>query len=175
MTSLKISQITRDTAPAITDIVPTVKDPSGTPLNRAVLLEDIVDLVESETIGVTIQGYDADTLKADVADDLTAGFSVTPYSIGTLSSGSYTPVYANGNFQTLTNNGAFTLNVPASGSGTIAIEVTNGASAGAITTSAFIDLPGDTLDTVSGNHFILQIIKFGARTYLQVSAAGDNS
>jgi hypothetical protein len=173
--SRKISQLTRDLSPALTDILPTVKSPDSSPLSRATSLSSVFNLFESDRVGVTVQAYDADILKSDESDELTVGFTSAPHSIGVVSSGTVTPSFANGNMQTLTNNGTFTLAPPSSGSGTIIVQMTNGASAGTVTTSGFIPLPGDSLGTLNGNKYILQIIKFGSNTYLQISAAGDNS
>ena len=47
-------------------------------------------------IGSDVQAHDADILKADTADVLTAGFAATPYNAGTKTSGTYTPNEANG-------------------------------------------------------------------------------
>ena len=177
MSSLKISQLIRDVAPEVTDIIPTVKNPSVSPLNRAVLLQDIVGLVEDQTIGTTIQGYDADTLKADVSDNLTVGYTVTPYAIGTVSSGTTNLSIANGAIQTLTNNGAFTLAAPASDNGFIHLVITNGASAGTITFSGFVtgSPDGDALDTVNGNTFEISIRRIGTRTTATIIAGSDNT
>jgi hypothetical protein len=107
-------------------------------------------------------------------DTLTGGHAVTIHAIGTVSSGTVTPDFANGNMQTLTNGGAFTLQPPAA-SGVISIEVTNNSSAGAVTTSAFDSVTGDTLTTTNGHRFILTIRVFGARSYLTIEAAVDNA
>ena len=42
-------------------------------------------------IGTDVQAYDADTLKADTADTLTAGFDSSDFAAGTKSTGTYTP------------------------------------------------------------------------------------
>ena len=75
-----------------------------------------------------------DVLESGVTATISVGFNITPFNGGTISSGTYTPAAANGNYQYLTNNGAFTLAVPAADCA-IDILVTNGASAGAITFS----------------------------------------
>jgi hypothetical protein len=89
---------------------------------------------------------------------LSGGFSVTSYNLGT-GSGTVTPSPVNGNYQYMTNNGAFTLAAPASDCA-IDILVTNGASAGSITFSGFT-VPtgggGDTYATTNANRFLLMI------------------
>lgn len=275
MADVKLSQLTVDSSPSLTDRVPTVKDPGGVPLNRAISLQTLLDLIEtsgaapasfissgtfdnarisqanvtqhqaaltitesqisdlspetdpvvgaingivkangsgtisaavagtdyavgshthtasqvtdfntaadaradsriSAAIGSTVQGYDVDTLKSDTTRDLTAGYTTTPFSLGSITSGVVTPAFANGNLQTLTNNGAFTLAPPSTGSGTMLIQVINGATADVITTSGFNSVTGDTLTTANGDHFIFSIAKIGSRTYLSITAASDN-
>jgi hypothetical protein len=122
-------------------------------------------------IGTDVQAYDADTLKADVSDDLTVGFTATAYSGGTISSGTYTPNPANGNMQEYTNGGAHTLAPPsATGSYTIVIDVTNNGSAGAITTSGFTKVTGDSLTTTNGHKFTFYIKKGATGTHLHKQA-----
>ncbi len=132
------------------------------------------NVLVAANLGVTVQAYDADTLKADTADNLTAGFTTTVYDIGTVSTGTTTPDFANGNIQTLTNNGAFTLAVPTGGSGTMILEITNGASPGLVTLSAFSSITGDGLTVTTGEKFLLSIAVVGARSYLNITAASDN-
>jgi hypothetical protein len=47
MADLKISQFTVDGSPSLTDRVPTIKDPTGTPLNRVITLQTLLDLIET--------------------------------------------------------------------------------------------------------------------------------
>ena len=49
-------------------------------------------------IGSDVQAHDADTLKADTADELTAGFSSATEDAGTKSSGTFTPSPDTGGF-----------------------------------------------------------------------------
>lgn len=121
------------------------------------------------TIGTDVQAYDADTLKADVADVLTAGFAATPYNAGTKSTGTFTPDEANGNFQYAVNGGAHTL-APPTNNCTLIIQYTNNGSAGTITTSGFTKVDGDSLTTTNGDDFFLQIIKCNGFSSLTVKA-----
>lgn len=108
-------------------------------------------------IGTNVQAYDADTLKADTADTLTAAFTDTLDDDGTQSAGTYTPSGAAGTWsKAIVNNGAFTLAPPNTASGSVVygkVFITNGASAGAITTSGWTQVTGDSFDTTSGNDF----------------------
>lgn len=89
---------------------------------------------------------------------VTVGFTLTPYNIGTVSSGTTTPAGANGNYQYYTNNGAHTLAAPAADCA-IDILVTNGASAGSITFSGFTvgSSTGSAYATTNTNKYVLSI------------------
>jgi len=89
---------------------------------------------------------------------ITKGYSVTPYSIGTVSSGTTTPDPANGNYQYYTNNGAHTLAAPGSDCA-IDILVTNGASAAIPTFTGFTvgSSTGSALTTTNTSKFIISI------------------
>lgn len=119
----------------------------------------------------TYETADADILKADTADELTAGFSHAPYSAGTKSSGTFTPDEANGNMQTATNGGAHTLAAPSEDC-CIIIHYTNNGSAGTITLSGFdANSPrGDDFTTTNGHKFIVTIIKINGDATLTVQA-----
>ena len=120
-------------------------------------------------IGSDVQAYDADTLKADTADELTAGYSNSVYDAGTKSSGTYTPDEANGNVQKAVNGGAHTL-APPTNNCTLVIQYTNNASAGTITTSGFTLVDGDTISTTNGDDFFFYITKANGFSLLTVKA-----
>lgn len=126
------------------------------------------DYIEPAEIGVSVQGYDADTLKADTADVLTAGFAATVYNAGTQSSGTYTPNEANGNMQRAVNGGAHTL-APPTNDCTIVVQYTNNGSAGAITTSGFTRVTG-AFTTVNGDDFMCYITRNNGFTLLNIQA-----
>lgn len=91
-----------------------------------------------------------------LGQNLTEGFTCTSLDQGTKSSGTFTPVMTAGGVQHFTNNGAFTL-APPTGHGSIVLDQTNGASAGAITRSGFTKVTGVTLATTNAlkyRHFI---------------------
>jgi hypothetical protein len=115
--------------------------------------------------------YDEGIVRNATAN-LTAGYTVTPFSNGTVSSGTFTPAFANGQYQTLTNNGAFTLAAP-TGNGSMRLEVTNGASAGAINLSAYTAVTG-AFTTTNGHRFRVLIERIGTRNYIDIDPAADN-
>lgn len=104
-------------------------------------------------IGVDVQGYDADTAKLDVEDQtLTGGARVTSKSLGTITSGTVTPDPGDRPMQHYTNNGAHTL-APGSNTGSYLLDITNAASAGAVTTSGWTKVAGDAFTTTNGHKF----------------------
>lgn len=102
-------------------------------------------------------------LRPDTSTALAVGYDNTEFSL-TLT-GTVTPAVANGYKQKGTNNAAFTLAVPA-GACDIQIDITNGATAGAVTFSGFtqVDNVGD-LDTINGHKF---------RLYISTGTAGSH-
>ena len=118
-------------------------------------------------IGSDVQAFDADTLKADTADVLTAGFAATVHDLGTISSGTTTLNEAQGNLQKCVNGGAFTL-APPSNSCTIVLQVTNNSSAGAVTTSGFTLTDGDSISTSNGDDFFFYCTVVGSFSHLTV-------
>ena len=101
---------------------------------------------------------------------ITGGFRFAPYNGGTISSGTFTPDAYNGNYQYITNNGAFTLGVPTSDCA-LDLLVTNGATAGIITAGAgqgwsISASVGDPLTTTNTQKFIISIRRInGIATY----------
>lgn len=104
-------------------------------------------------------------------DNLTVGYTADSYStIGIVSGGTITLNPANGNFQHYVNAGAHTLAPPSSGNCVILVQVTNNASAGAITTSGFTDSDGDSLTTTDGDDFELYVTRHNGFTRLDKKA-----
>lgn len=97
------------------------------------------------------------------------GFATTPYNAGTKSSGTFTPDEANGNFQYAVNGGAHTL-APPTNNCNLVIQYTNDGSAGAITTSGFTKVSGDSLTTTDGHDFLMYITKINGFSHLNVVA-----
>lgn len=100
---------------------------------------------------------------------LGGGFTAISGNDGTKSSGTYTPDPLTGNFKYITANGAFTL-APPSAECTLIIEVLNGASAGAITTSGFTKVNGDTYATTNGLKYAFHILKTKNYSRLTIEA-----
>lgn len=117
-------------------------------------------------IGTDVQAYDVDTLKADTADNLTAGFTTTSYNAGTKSSGTFTPDPANGNIQHAVNGGAHTI-APPSNPCTMIVEYTN-SSAGTLTTSGFSIISGDAYSTSGTRKYIFYITKTQSYSELHI-------
>lgn len=89
-----------------------------------------------------------------------AGVTTTADDDGTQSSGTYTPTPAGGNMKRIVNGGAFTLATPtAAGDYTLVIQITNNASAGAITMSGFNKVTGNPFTTTNGHDFFVYITK----------------
>lgn len=149
---------------------------SGTTLSRTVSessnSDAAISLSGSAVVYVTARGEDL--LPVSGQRTLTGGFDSDAEALGTITTGTVTPeVDGSGteNFKTLTANGAFTLAPPStSGNCTIIIQVTNGASAGAITTSGFTIVNGDTYETTSGNDYFFHIKKVGSFSSLTIEA-----
>lgn len=126
------------------------------------LLFQISGFTTSTTRTVTWPDASGTVLLTSADATLTAGFMSTAVNNGTQSSGTYTPTPVGGNFKTITNGGAFTLAAPtAAGSYNLEIDITNNASAGAITFTGFVagNPKGDPLTTTNGNKFKLHISK----------------
>jgi hypothetical protein len=108
-------------------------------------------------------------LNSGVTDVLAVGFTSSDPDQGTKSSGTFTPTFAAGGFQHYSNGGAHTL-APPTGAGSIVIDVTNEGSAGAITTSGFTKVTGDSLTTTNGHKFRLFITVGTAGSHLHKQA-----
>lgn len=126
--------------------------------NSAVSIDDSGNVASALISGLTntISNINMSSL---VSGTLAAGVgaSATTYDIGTVSSGTTTPAATNGNYQKLANNGAFTLDPPATIT-SISLQITNTGSAGAITTSNFTKVQG-SFDTTNGHIFQCTLTK----------------
>jgi hypothetical protein len=117
--------------------------------------------LQSGDIGSTVQGYDADTLKADATANLTAAYTAAIDDDGTITTGTYTPTTAAGsNYKKIIGGGAFTLAPPVAATDTattLSLFIVNNASAGAITTSGFTKVAGDDFTTTNAHKFSCRI------------------
>lgn len=102
---------------------------------------------------------------------LNGGVVATSADDGTKSSGTYTPSPVAGNFKHIINGGAFTFAAPAlAGAYSMMVEVTNNATAGAITFTGFSKVIGDTLTTTNAHKFQIGITKSPAGVMATVVA-----
>ena len=117
-------------------------------------------------VGVDVQAFDADILKADTTDELAVGYTSANSDAGTKSSGTFTPDPRTSNFQHAVNGGAHTL-APPDYNSTMVILYKNNASAGAVTTSGFTKVDGDDLTTTDGDEFFMYITRYndGSNTF----------
>ena len=108
--------------------------------------------------------------KLDTADQtVTGGARVTSLSLGTPSAASTVTLDPGDRpLQHLTNNAAFTL-APGSNSGSIILDITNGASAGVITTSGFTKVIG-AFTTTNGHKFRCVSVVGNAGSTLTIQA-----
>lgn len=149
---------------------------TGTSLSRTVLessnSDTAINLSGNAVVFITARA--TDILNPATHTTLTAGYDSDVEALGTITSGTVTPEVDSNtkeNFKTLTANGAFTLAPPSTSSNcAIVIQATNGASAGAITTSGFTFVTGDTYETTSGNDYLFFIYKVGSFSLLNIVA-----
>lgn len=113
------------------------------------------DYLAPAAIGVTVQGYDAATIKGNVENQtLTGGVEVTSKALNggsAVTTGTLTLDVADRPLQHYTNGGAHTL-APGSVNGACMLDITNNGSAGAITTSGWTKVVG-SFTTTNGHKF----------------------
>lgn len=145
---------------------------TGGTIGGSVTLDGVAanTLLNDTDISSTVQPYNADTLFADVSDNLTAGYTNTAHDYGTISSGTVTVDFTEAAQAYYTNNGAHTLAPDTGVEGGQDILITNGASAGAITTSGFTNVVGDSFDTINGNKFLAQVRRINSIDALIITA-----
>jgi hypothetical protein len=100
---------------------------------------------------------------------LTGGVIVTSKSLGTISSGTVTPDPGDRPQQHYTNGGAHTL-APSTNAGSILVDITNNSTAGAITTSGFTKVSGDSFTTTDTHKFRCHISVGNGGSLLNVQA-----
>lgn len=106
----------------------------------------------------------------DIEDQaLTGGVIVTSKDLGTITTGTVTPDPGDRPLQHYTNGGAHTL-APSANAGSVLVDITNNASAGAITTSGFTFVTGDSFTTTDTHKFRCHISVGNAGSLLQVQA-----
>lgn len=130
----------------------------------------IGDYLIGTDIGVSVQGYNANTLFADETDQLTVGFTGTPYATGNTGSGTVTLVAANGNIQYGTVNGSFTLGAPTiPGAGYIEWEITNDGTGGySPDFSSNVDKLEGTYDDAASATNVVRLTKLNGHTICEI-------
>lgn len=129
-------------------------------------LGDAADTTLSRASAGVVAVEGVNLLKANGNQNLTGGFTATSYSAGSKTTGTFTPDPTLGNIQHYTNGGAHTL-APPSSACTMVLECTN-ASAGAITTSGFTIVDGDTYSSTGTKKHIFYITKTNSYSHLNV-------
>jgi len=149
---------------------------SGTTLSRTLLDSSTGSLISLSGSGVTVSivAVAEDILNPNETDTLTAGYDSDIEAFGTVSSGT-TTLEVDGaskeNFKSLTNGGAFVLSPPSTSSScAINLQVTNNASAGAVTFTGWAIVDGDSLTTTNGDDFFINIIVNGSFSSATVKA-----
>lgn len=122
-----------------------------------------------ETVTLVSDGANWHAIGQVIGLKLGVGYHHEPHPIGTISSGTETPDPENGQMQTLTNGGAFTL-APTTKDCSFLVKITNNASAGTITTSGFDIVAGDSLTTANGDKFFAFITVLDGDSVLTVEA-----
>jgi hypothetical protein len=112
---------------------------------------------------------------ANADDVLTGGYTTTADDDGTFTTGqTYTPTPAGGNMKRIINNaspGGMTIATPtAAGDYTMVIQITNSATAGAITLSGFSRTTGSPFTTTDGHDFFVYVTKCNGFTLANVAA-----
>ena len=138
---------------------------AGSEATVSVASADKIALLDATDTFAPKYALGSDFVLAAIHTPLATGYTMSSYSgIGVVASGTVTPDPTVRNIQNYTNAGAHAL-APFSAHGTAIVDMTNNASAGAVTTSGFTKTTGDTLTTTNGNKF---------RYYISVGAGGSH-
>jgi hypothetical protein len=116
-------------------------------------------------IGSDVAAHNADSLFADVSDNLTAGFSSDFEAIGNSGTGTQTLALSNSaeNLKTMTINGSFTL-APQTVNSVIAMVTTNDGTGGyTVTTSGFDKVSGTYNNAASAKHLMRSTVIDGTQ------------
>ena len=123
--------------------------------------------LDSDDIGVSVQAYDPDTLKADTSDELTAGYTVTAHTL-TISSGTITPDFTTRNIlkATLTENIMLANPSNTNVAGSWIIYLTEDATGGrAVTFGSDYKIASGEITTTADTVNILYVTSDGGGTY----------
>jgi hypothetical protein len=147
-TATSINKVTF-TAPATSATV-TIAD------GKTLTASNSLTLAGTDGTTMTFPGTSSAVLTTGNTATVTIGYSVTPNAL--TASTSFTVNPALGNYQYITNNGAFTITNPASDCA-VDILSTNGATAGSITFTGFTvgSSTGSALTTTNGHRFLISV------------------
>lgn len=142
-----------------------------TTLGISAFIQTLLNNANAATARTTLgAAADADVLKKAIEDQaLTGGVITTSKDLGTITTGTVTPDPGDRPLQHYINGGAHTL-APSTNTGVTVIEITNNSSAGAITTSGFDIVDGDSFTTTDGDVFVCTITITPSAKLLQVVA-----
>jgi hypothetical protein len=101
-----------------------------------------------------------------VDGELRGGFKYLVHNAGTKTSGTFAPDAIDGNMQEVINNGAFTLEPPATNTSVILL-ISNSTSAGAISTVGF-DKTSGAFTTTNGHKFMCQLININGNSVCSI-------
>lgn len=114
-----------------------------------------------------VQGEISTVLRYNTTATISVGYNVTPSNRGT-GSGTVIPAASNGNYQFITNNGAFTIGAPASDCA-IDLIVFNSTTPGAVGFSGFrtpsANASGNTYATTANTYWILSIRRVNGSSF----------
>jgi hypothetical protein len=159
------------TATSINGLTVTTSTGTLTITNAKTLsVSNSLTLAGTDSTTMTFPSVSATVAALNVEDQaLTGGVIVTSKSLGTITTGTVTPDPGDRPMQHYVNGGAHTL-APSLNVGSILVDITNDASAGAITTSGFDLVTGDAFTTTDTDAFRCHISIGSAGSLLQVQA-----
>jgi len=138
--------------------------------SKTLSVSNTLTLAGTDSTTITFPASSAAMAALNIEDQaLTGGVIVTSKSLGTISSGTVTPDPGDRPLQHYTNGGAHTL-APSANVGSILVDITNDASAGAITTSGFTKVAGDAFTTTNAHKFRCHISIGSGGSLLSVQA-----
>ncbi|MBD3754216.1 MAG: hypothetical protein IE937_01075 [Gammaproteobacteria bacterium] len=160
LTKLNSITVTADKINLLANVASDVQgqiDTINTTLTQKVDVSYVYSVADIDGLQTALDTLDASKLN-NTGDSVSGGYTTTAYDLGTIYTGAVALDVSNGNIQKLANSGAITIKAPAnSGDYTMIVNVTNTASAGAVTLTGFTITSGVDFDTVDTNSFNVHI------------------